>query len=195
MKKRYMKTFSYNAIPTIRFINKAFYPIRQPLIANAFFIFGINLIPGSLGFIFWCITTRLYPASQIGLASAIISSIILVSSIAGLGTNIGLIRFLPESKNQVGLLNSIFTFNFITSIFFSISFLLSIDFFAPELKSIQENFLLCSFFIIFVEVATLGTNVRDTFVASRKGHFALTYTLISNLSRLPLIFLTVNLGV
>lgn len=190
-----MKSVKYNTIPKIRFLNKTFINIRQPLIANAFFIFGINLISSFIGFIFWCVTSRLYPASQIGLASAIISSIALVSSIAGLGINIGLIRFLPESENQAGLLNSIFTFNFITSIFFSICFLFSIDYFTTALEPLRENFLLYSFFIIFVEVATLGASVRDTFVASRKAHFAFIYTFIANLSRLPLIFLTVNLGI
>jgi O-antigen/teichoic acid export membrane protein len=194
MKQQFMKTGTLIAVPTIRFFNEVFISIRQPLVINAFFILGINLIPGFVGFIFWGIASRLYPASQIGLASASISSIVLISSIAGLGTNIGLIRFLAEERNQIGFLNSIFTFNFITSILFSITFVLGIEFFAPALVLIREDFLLFSIFIIFVEVATLGTNVRDTFVASRKAHFALFYALVANLSRLPLILLVVHLG-
>ncbi|NLF01253.1 MAG: hypothetical protein GX601_09785, partial [Anaerolineales bacterium] len=48
---------------------------RQPLFANAGYLFGINVLNGGVGFVFWGLAARLYTAEDIGLGSAIISAV------------------------------------------------------------------------------------------------------------------------
>src|SRR3990170_3194377 len=62
------------------------------------------------GFAFWALVARLYDAHDVGLASAALSALALLSLISPLGLGMGLIRFLPESREQgPRLANAVFT--------------------------------------------------------------------------------------
>lgn len=168
--------------------------LRHSLIINAIYLLGINLSPAVLGFLFWGLAGRLYRPSEVGIASAIISAVTLVSGIAGLGLNTGIIRFLSESNNPVRLLNTAYVLSFILSILFSIIFFVGVPFWSPKLDIlVRDQFLLISF-VLFVIFATLGTVVRDTFTARRSSKYGLYYALISNSTRLGIVFFVVFLG-
>lgn len=58
------------------------------------------------GFLFWQVVAHLFPPEEVGRASVLISSSTLVASLALLGTNNSLIRYLPEWPDRSRTVNS-----------------------------------------------------------------------------------------
>lgn len=161
--------------------------LKLPLFYNAWYMFGGNLIPGILGFIFWTLASRLYSTTDVGIASAVISAASFVSITASLGTNMGLIRFLPETPRPRDLINSVFGFNIVFSLLFGLLFLGGLSVWAVRLQPAFEDASFSALFFVFLISSTLGTSIRDTFVAYRRSDHALVYTLIVNVIRLLLL--------
>jgi len=61
---------------------------------NAVYLMLSSGVTAALGFVFWILAARFYSASDVGLASAIISAAGLLALLSTLGLNYGLIRFL-----------------------------------------------------------------------------------------------------
>jgi O-antigen/teichoic acid export membrane protein len=70
---------------------------RLPLYRNALMLMANSGITAGLGFVFWTLTARLYPPTEVGLASAAISSALFVSALAQLGLPYALVRFSPTT--------------------------------------------------------------------------------------------------
>lgn len=70
---------------------------RLPLYRNALVLMVNSGVTAGLGFVFWALTARLYPPTEVGLASAAISSALFVSALAQLGLPYALVRFSPSS--------------------------------------------------------------------------------------------------
>ena len=62
-----------------------------------------SLTSAGSGFFFWLIAARFYSTADIGLASAIISAMGLISMLSLLGFDISLVRFLPECSSVKAL--------------------------------------------------------------------------------------------
>jgi O-antigen/teichoic acid export membrane protein len=161
---------------------------QQPLFYNALFILGVNVLPAVFGLVFWGIASRLYTAADIGLASAAISAVALVSGLAGPGFNLGIIRFLPDASNPVRFLNTVYTAILLSSIVLGGIYLAGLHFWSPGLLILRQTPWYIAIFLLFVASVDMGAVVRDTFVARRQANYSLWYTLISNGTRLALVF-------
>ncbi|AEB67943.1 membrane protein [Methanothrix sp.] len=72
------------------------------LYRTSFFMAFANIMSAGCGFFFWIIAARLYALEQVGLATALISSLALVALFSTLGFDSSIIRFLPlEDKGKV----------------------------------------------------------------------------------------------
>ena len=76
--------------------------LSDPLFKNAYFLMFSSLTSAGSGF-FWVIAARFYSTANIGLASAIISAMGLISMLSLLGFDISLVRFLPECSSVEAL--------------------------------------------------------------------------------------------
>ena len=79
--------------------------LSNPLFKNAYFLMFSSLTSAGSGFFFWLIAARFYSTADIGLASAIISAMGLISMLSLLGFDISLVRFLPECFSVEALNN------------------------------------------------------------------------------------------
>ena len=70
--------------------------LSDPLFKNAYFLMFSSLTSAGSSFFFWVIAARFYSTADIGLASAIISAMGLISILSLLDFGISLVRFLPE---------------------------------------------------------------------------------------------------
>jgi len=77
--------------------------LSDPLFKNAYFLMFSSLTPAGSSFFFWLIAARFYSTADIGLASAIISAMGLISMLSLLGFGISLVRFLPECSSVKAL--------------------------------------------------------------------------------------------
>jgi O-antigen/teichoic acid export membrane protein len=166
----------------------------QPLVYNAVYILGVNLFPAFIGLAFWGVAGRLYPIAEIGRASAVVSAVAFVAGIAGLGTSMGVIRFLPASTQPRNFLNSVYNLNILSSLVIGLIFLAGLNFWLADLAEVRENGWYFIGFIVFVLATTLGAVVRDTFIARRRASYSLAYTVISNSLRLVFVFFGTRWG-
>lgn len=79
---------------------------RIPLYRNALVLMGNSGLTAGLGFIFWALAARLYPPAELGLASAAISSALLVATLSMLGLPYALVRFAPSVAGGLPVLTS-----------------------------------------------------------------------------------------
>ena len=166
--------------------------IKDPLYKNSIFLMLSSVMGAGTGFVFWVLAAKIYPAEAVGLSSAMVSAMRLISLLSLLGLDIALIRFIPE-RDSVSLINSsVLTVCFATLLLSAI-FVLSIDLIAPSLKILKNGatFLL---FITFTLMLSLGSLMgQGMFVAFRKAE----YTFIQSVSSLPRLFilpLLISLG-
>jgi O-antigen/teichoic acid export membrane protein len=77
---------------------------RVPLHRNAYaLVFNTGLLAVA-GFLYWALAARLFTASELGLAAALISTITFLSGLAQLNLRPGLARFVPVAGRRAGRL-------------------------------------------------------------------------------------------
>jgi len=167
---------------------------RQSLFTNAGYLLGINAVGSLVGFVFWGLAARLYRPEDVGTASAVLSAVALVSGIARLGMEHGLVRFLPESQSPRRTLNTAFTSSILAAVLMGAVFLVGLPLWSPSLVTLQQNGWYTAIFLIYVAAATLGTVVQMAFVARRRAIYALLHTCVINGGRLILVILLADLG-
>jgi len=164
---------------------KAF--LRVPLYRNALYLMIANIVNAFLGFVFWIIVARFYNVEDVGLASAAISSILLLASFSHLGLGSGLVRFLANAgKSANSMINTCLTISSLVSIIVAIIFIAGLGWWSPELIFIKQNPIYLAAFICFIIVATLSIIVDTAFIAQRRAGFVLAKNLIFSLLKLAL---------
>lgn len=73
---------------------------RHSLLRNSFYIMLTTAINSGLGYVFWIVVARSYPANQVGIAAALIAAMTLIAAIANLGTSPALIQRLPQARSD-----------------------------------------------------------------------------------------------
>jgi len=160
--------------------------IAMPLYSNAFYLMLNTAVMAFLGFFFWMIVARFYTEAEVGLGSAIIAAISLLSLISLVGLNISLIRFLPHSDKPQELINSCYTLGGLTSVAVAGIFLAGLGFWSPALAFVNQNAIFASAFIIFTLLWTMSNLVNYTFIARRRAGFVLSKDSIFSVLKVPL---------
>ena len=106
--------------------------LNDPLFKNAYFLMLSSVSSAGFGFFFWLIAARFYSTADVGLASAIIAAMGVISMLSLLGFDISLVRFLPERADKTELINSCLTI-FIFSLLLAIIFIAGIELWSPLL--------------------------------------------------------------
>lgn len=182
-----------NWIRANRMVNHLIVTGKQSLVTNAGYLMGIGLLNALIGFLFWGIAARLCPPEDVGFTSAVVSAAFLVCGLTDFGMSIGLVRYLPESRTPIKFLNTIFSFDALTSILAGIVYLAGISLWTSSLAALQRNWIYIAEFIIYVSFFTLSTILSRAFIAKRKSIYALYLNTISNGSRLIFLILFVRL--
>lgn len=167
--------------------------LKDPLRKNALFLMATNVLGSLAGFLFWLIAARFYSTKDVGLSTAIISAMMLISVFSRLGLDVGIVRFLPHSENKRDTINSCLTLSGLASALSATIFILGLRFWSPKLLVLQENWSYLLTFVLFAAVITLSQFQGQVFVAFRSAQFALIQSLI-NCFRLLLVSLMVGLG-
>ena len=164
---------------------------KDPLYLNSFYILLTNISSALFGFIFWIVAAKLYTPQEVGIATALISSMSLIVLLAKVGLDFSIIRYFPvRDKNVVYGTSIVITTLF--SLIFGLIFILGVDLFSPELKDIYtlESAGLLLIFIIANAIANLA---GIAFVALRHSEYYLIQNLFSG-SKILLLFPLAYLG-
>jgi len=164
--------------------------VAIPLYSNAFYLMLNAGVMALFGFFFWVVVARFYTEAEVGLGSAIISAMSLLSIISLVGLNISLVRFLPHSDKPQELINSCYTLGGLVSLAIAGIFLAGLGFWSPALAFVKQNAVFASAFMVFTMLWTLHSLVNYTFVAQRRAGFVLSKNTIFSVLKLgfPVLF-------
>jgi len=160
--------------------------IAIPLYSNAFYLMLNTAVLSLFGFFFWMVVARFYTEAEVGLGSAIISAMSLLTLISLVGLNISLVRFLPHTHKPQELINSCYTLGGLISLAIAGIFVASLEFWSPALAFVKQNVVFASAFIVFTILWTLSNLVNFTFIAQRRASFTLYKSIIFSVLKLPL---------
>ena len=148
-----------------------------------------------LGYVFWLLVARIYTPTQVGLATALISSAGLVGTFSKLGLDFSLIRYLPMQKDKKGTLDSSFTIVALFCLAVSLVFIVGLRFWSPKLSFVQTDPVLLAAFLVFTPLYSLTMLQHAAFVGLRSAKYSLFENALMGLAKLPLplVFLSVGL--
>jgi len=118
------------------------------------------------------IASRYYTPNDIGIVSAILSSIFLISMISSIGLPMALTFYLPiYSKNANRIINTCLIIGIIISAIFSTIYILGVNIWAPELKPILSGLTSITIFIMTTIMTTISLLMNGMFTAGKKSSF------------------------
>jgi O-antigen/teichoic acid export membrane protein len=162
--------------------------LKVPLYRNAIYLMINQVLTGAFGLIFWVVAARLYAEDDVGLASAAVSAILLLTLLANLSLDYALVRFLPEAADDsVPLINSCITVTGLTSVALAAVFLAGLQFWSPALLFLRDKPLRGAAFVFFVAIASMFIVQDRAFIGMRSAGFALAKGTMFNVLRVALL--------
>lgn len=168
---------------------------REPLYANAIFLWMSTAVTALGGFIFWVLAAHRYSSAQVGLASATISAITFLGTVTSLGLGNGLIRYLPGAREaRTYLINLASTLAILAGICGAIIFLEGLPLWSPDLSYLDNSPVFLLAFVIFVAVYAAHYVPLMTLMALRSARYILLFAISSQAVRVLLPLPLVSLG-
>lgn len=149
---------------------------------NSLALIASRVVAMGLGFLFWLLAARLFPAEQVGLAAAVVSAMMLCTNIALFGLGSAVISRLPHHRERPApLLNAALTLVGLASVVAAVLLLLVAALGLPELGVVAEDPLYAVLFVAACVFGTLGLLLEQTSTALRRGDHALARGVASGL--------------
>jgi len=165
------------------------------LYRNSIYLMLSTGIMAFFGFFFWIINARLFSAEQIGLATALISSVSLISGLSLIGLNTGIIRYLPKSDRKEDKINTVITIVLIITFVLSIIYILGLNYFSPKLSFINHNIIFILIFILITVFLSLESIYGNVFIAYRNTKYTFYKSIIGSIFKIASPFMLVSLGI
>lgn len=166
------------------------------LLRNSIYVMGTTVVTAASGYLFWLIAAHAYPADDVGLASALIGTMMLASAVVSFGTVPMLIQVLPrrETGYQWSLtLNAVLGAGIVGSLLTGIIAAALLPQLSPKLIPIGHEAAYTITLISGVPLVTLVDLLSATFVAERAAGSALVQTAVLGALRIPFLMLPVLL--
>jgi len=169
---------------------------NDSLLKNSIYLMMSNISGLFIGFFFWIVATRYYMPNDVGIISAVLSSIFLISMISSIGLPNALIFYLPRyAKDANKIINSCLIASTIISIILSLIYISKIDIFAPQLKTVFVDMKIIIIFIITTVMMTITSLMGGMFSAGKRSSFRMIKENIFNISKTIFLVLFAGLGI
>jgi O-antigen/teichoic acid export membrane protein len=168
--------------------------LKDPLRRNSLFLLATHVVIALIGFFFWRIAKGEYGDEAVGVATSLVSAVLLIHSLARLGLDVGLIRFLPDEADKPGMMNTSLTIVGLLSAVLALVFVMGVGLWAEKLVFVRDNAWYAVLFIAFAVVTALVELLRQgVFVAYRRTQASLAVEVLGGL-RLPLVLAFLSIG-
>lgn len=161
----------------------------DPLYRNTFFIIATSISSAGFGFLFWMLTARFYPQEDVGIATALISSMGMLILLSKLGFDQSIIRFFP-TRDKSKVLGTAITVTTIFGLILGVLFIGTVDIWSPELHQVKDY---APLYIIFLIANSVTAFIGASFVALRRAEYYFLQSLLFG-SRLLILIPLVSLG-
>lgn len=113
---------------------------QLPLFRNGYALLLSGLTTSGLGLLYWAVAARLYPAATVGLNSALLSAMLLLSGLAQLSLNNVLVRFLPiAGPHSRRLLVYCYSASLVAALGLTLAFLIGLNVWSPALSFLNSS--------------------------------------------------------
>jgi O-antigen/teichoic acid export membrane protein len=155
---------------------------KMPLIQSGMALVISSAVTSGLGLVFWIVATNRFTPAEVGISSALITSMILLADFAHLGLRTGLIRFLPIAGAETErLVIRAYAVAAIGAAVGAGIFVAGLDWWSPELTDVRQSwgsvllFVLATvFWVLFLLEDSVLLGVRLAFwVPIENGLFGL----------------------
>lgn len=153
--------------------------LRDPLFKNSLFIMLTSVSGAGFGFIFWILAAKLYSPEDVGIATALISSMGLLVLISRFGLDFSIIRFFPTNDKSRIFSTSIIITTFF-AVIFGVIFITGVGIFLPKLYFLKQPMNAMLYLMILV-VNSMTTLTDISYVAIRKARFQFIQSIIIGL--------------
>jgi O-antigen/teichoic acid export membrane protein len=143
------------------------------LVKNSFYLLAATGTQGILGMAFWLLCARLFPAAQVGEATALISACTLLAYFSLLGFNSSLIRYLPKAGSPEAWLNNGLVLCSGASILLAAGYVLLLPSVASRLAFVRHSPIESIGFVAFVTMTALVLLTDSVFIARRQAQYNL----------------------
>lgn len=168
---------------------------KDSLIKNAIYLIASSLSSLAFGFVFWMVAARYYTPYDVGMISAILSSVFLISMISLIGLPMSLALYLPMYKKDAKkIINSSLIMGIGISIFFSLIYVAGIEILAPKLTLVLRDTKMVVIFIITTVMMTVSSLMSAIYTAGKKSSFHMIKENIFGILRIFLIVLLSGFG-
>ncbi|HEU5438895.1 MAG TPA: glycosyltransferase family 9 protein [Ktedonobacterales bacterium] len=167
------------------------------LLRNSVYVMTTTALTAASGYLYWIIAARMYPAHEVGLASALIGTMMLAAMLANLGIGPTLIQVLPRQKagHQWSLtLNAVLAIGLLASLVTGSAAAMLLPILSPKFAVVGHQGGYTLALIAGVPLLTLAALLDSAFMAERAGGNMLARTATFALLRIPLLVGPVLLG-
>jgi ADP-heptose:LPS heptosyltransferase/O-antigen/teichoic acid export membrane protein/GT2 family glycosyltransferase/thymidylate kinase len=167
------------------------------LLRNSVYVMTSTALTAASGYLYWIIAAHIYPAHDVGLASALIGTMMLCATLANLGIGPTLIQVLPRRQNGGEwsvTLNAVFLTGSVSSVLIGSVAAVVLPLVAPKFAEVSNHGGYTLVLLAGVPMLTLAALLDSTFTAERAAGNMLTRTVAFALLRIPLLVIPIVLG-
>ncbi len=138
---------------------------KDPLYKNSFLLIIINILNAVSSFVFWIFAARIYLVEDVGLATALMSSVGLIITFSRLGFDYSIIRFFPIS-DKAKVFNTSLGVTTVFSLIAGTAYILMIEYFSPSLEFLKKP----GYALLFLLIAaseSIASIAGRAFIADR----------------------------
>jgi O-antigen/teichoic acid export membrane protein len=157
-------------------------------------LIGSQAINAIGAFIFWVLCARLFPAHQVGLATALISYGALVATFTQLGLPVTVLRFLPTSRKRSQLLSAAISIVSLASVLGGLVAIAAIHTLVPKLGFVHSSIMLSLMLVAIVVGTSVGSLTDGVMASLRSSEFVFRKAVVTNVPRVLLVFMVGSLG-
>jgi O-antigen/teichoic acid export membrane protein len=145
---------------------------QDEMTLNSLYLVMSTGLQAGFGFIFWIMTAHLFSVGDVGKGSALISATSLIGGVSLIGLNVGMGRYLPNSRNRDGLISSGLAMVAVCGAVGALIYILLTPLVAHGLAFVEKNLTLTLTFALITSATSVNTLTDVIFIASRKAKYA-----------------------
>lgn len=142
---------------------------NDSLLRNSIFIMGTTVATSGIGYLYWIAAAHLFSPNDVGLASALISVMLLTSTLANLGIGSTLVQMLPHAETDRDwslTLNAGLATGTLSGLLAGIIVIVALPLFSSQFAIVQQP-VYALLFILSIPLGIATTLADQTFVAER----------------------------
>lgn len=160
------------------------------LLRNSLYIMATTVVTSALGYVYWIIAARAYPARDVGLGSALLAAITLASGLTNLGLGQTLVQLLPGRVAGVmwsRTVNAAFGVAGATGLLAGVVTALVLSLASPQLAVAGRDPIYTIAVVLGVPLWTASSLLDSLFVAERAAGNMLARNMVFAVLKIPLL--------